>query len=109
MLKVMSLKKLSMIILAAAFSSCSKVQLPLVTLNTLDLVNKKVVVREITKYNEKTCALEGIKHPTENLFHIPDGARLPRLHAATCLSLEDFNKVKTLLETECINARDNKK
>jgi len=96
-----------MILLVAILSSCAKVNLPLVTLNQIDLVNKKVNSNEITKYNKESCKVEGIKHDPYGLFDIPQGEKVPKMHGAICLSAEDFLKVKTLLETECQNQKNN--
>ena len=77
--------------------------IPKVTMYQLDLVNNQVNARRITKYNEQTCKLEVVPEPSFPLF--PPGD----MHGAICFTPKDAARIKAKAESDCINARDNKK
>lgn len=96
---------LHLIFLVVILSSCKGKDLPLVDLNQVDLIHRKVNSFEITKYNKDTCRLELKAAVTTDLFAIAQDKKVPLLHGAICLTPEDYTKYKTFLETECEQER----
>jgi hypothetical protein len=72
---------------------------PKVTLNVLDTKNNIATPYKITEYDENSCEAVAEKQPKIHILS-------PVLNGGVCLSVEDYTKVKSYLQTECENKKD---